>query len=173
MKTLILASILLAGFAAMAQAASVTVQVNAISASGNGASAGKVTLTDTKKGLLVVPELSGLTPGLHGFHIHEKGDCGAGTANGAPAAGLAAGGHFDSGKTGKHEGPHGHGHAGDLPLLVVGDDGKATLPVLAPRLKVAQVKGRALMLHAGGDNYSDQPAALGGGGARVACGVIR
>lgn len=172
MKTLILASIALAASATIAQAASVTVQVNAISATGIGAVAGKVTLTDTAKGLLVVPELTGLTPGLHGFHVHEKGDCGPGTANGAPAAGLAAGGHFDAGKTGKHEGPHGHGHSGDLPLLVVGDDGKATLPVLAPRLKVAQVKGRSLMVHAGGDNYADQPAPLGGGGARVACGLI-
>ena len=43
----------------------------------------------------------------------------------------------------------------------------------ANRLKVADVKGRALMIHAGGDNYSDQPKPLGGGGARVACGVIK
>jgi Cu-Zn family superoxide dismutase len=45
--------------------------------------------------------------------------------------------------------------------------------VLAPRLKVRDVKNRALMIHAGGDNYSDQPAALGGGGARIACGVAK
>jgi hypothetical protein len=56
---------------------------------------------------------------------------------------------------------------------LVGADGKATLPVLAPRLKVADIKGKSLMIHAGGDNYSDAPAPLGGGGARVACGVVK
>ncbi|MFZ2076615.1 MAG: superoxide dismutase family protein, partial [Xanthobacteraceae bacterium] len=43
----------------------------------------------------------------------------------------------------------------------------------APHLTVAAVKGHAIMIHAGGDNYSDQPAPLGGGGARIACGVTR
>jgi Cu-Zn family superoxide dismutase len=38
---------------------------------------------------------------------------------------------------------------------------------------MADVKGRSLMIHAGGDNYADQPAPLGGGGARVACGAIK
>jgi Cu-Zn family superoxide dismutase len=54
----------------------------------------------------------------------------------------------------------------------VAADGTATQPVLAPRLKLADVQGHALMVHAGGDNHSDHPAPLGGGGARVACGVI-
>ena len=58
-------------------------------------------------------------------------------------------------------------------MLVVDPDGTATLAVLAPRLKVSDVLGRALMIHAGGDNYSDQPLPLGGGGARIACGVIQ
>ena len=52
-------------------------------------------------------------------------------------------------------------------------DGMATMPMLAPRLKVSDLKGRSLMIHAGGDNYSDMPAPLGGGGARVACGVAQ
>jgi Cu-Zn family superoxide dismutase len=51
-------------------------------------------------------------------------------------------------------------------------EGSATQPVLAPRLKLSDLPGRALMLHAGGDNHADHPAALGGGGARIACGVI-
>jgi Cu-Zn family superoxide dismutase len=86
-------------------------------------------------------------------------------------AGLAAGSHFDPAKSGKHAGPQGHGHVGDLPKLVVeGDIAKASLT--APNVKVADVIGRALMIHAGGDNYTDEPA-LGGGGARVACGVIQ
>jgi Cu-Zn family superoxide dismutase len=56
--------------------------------------------------------------------------------------------------------------------LFVDAQGKSTLPVLAPRLKVTDVKGRSLMVHAGGDNFSDQPEALGGGGARIGCGVV-
>lgn len=52
-------------------------------------------------------------------------------------------------------------------------DGIANYPVLAPRLKtLSQIKGRALMIHAGADNHSDMPKPLGGGGDRVACGVI-
>jgi Cu-Zn family superoxide dismutase len=57
-------------------------------------------------------------------------------------------------------------------VLVVGADGEATLPVLAPQLRVKDVRGRSLIIHAGEDNYSDQPASLGGGGIRIACGVI-
>ncbi|MBK8892516.1 MAG: superoxide dismutase family protein [Propionivibrio sp.] len=68
--------------------------------------------------------------------------------------------------------PWGDGHLGDLPALYVDANGAANGSVLAPRLKMADIKGRALMVHAGGDNHSDHPAALGGGGARVACGVI-
>ena len=63
---------------------------------------------------------------------------------------------------------------GDLPLLVVNNEGNATTPVVAPRLKtIDEVKGKALMIHVGGDNMSDQPQPLGGGGARYACGVIK
>ena len=52
-------------------------------------------------------------------------------------------------------------------------DGQAVNPVLSPRLtKLDEVKGHALMVHAGGDNHADHPAPLGGGGARIACGVI-
>ena len=64
-------------------------------------------------------------------------------------------------------------HRGDLPPLFVDAEGSATQPVLAPRLKMSDLTGRSLMLHAGGDNHADHPAVLGGGGARIACGVIR
>ncbi|TOF66768.1 superoxide dismutase family protein [Vibrio parahaemolyticus] len=63
-------------------------------------------------------------------------------------------------------------HLGDLPALYADMEGNANQPVLAPRLKMSDLKGRALMIHAGGDNHSDQPAKLGGGGARIVCGVI-
>src|SRR5262252_9515479 len=93
--------------------------------------------------------------------------------NGQPAAGMAAGGHFDPANTGKHLGPHGEGHKGDMPVLTVDASGKATEAVVVPRLTMADVKARSIMIHAGGDNYSDQPAPLGGGGARIACGVAK
>jgi Cu-Zn family superoxide dismutase len=88
-------------------------------------------------------------------------------------AALGAGGHLDPAGTGRHGEPWGDGHLGDLPALVVAADGSADMPVLAPRLKLADVRGRSLMVHAGGDNHSDHPQALGGGGARVACGIIQ
>ncbi|MDF0534016.1 superoxide dismutase [Cu-Zn] SodC [Shewanella sp. A32] len=134
---------------------------------------GTVTLSDSAYGLVLTPNLHGLTPGVHGFHIHANGSCGPATKDGKTVLGGAAGGHFDPDKTGKHGYPWTDGnHKGDLPPLFVTDDGNAIVPVLAPRLKVADVKGHALMIHAGGDNFSDMPKALGGGGARMACGVI-
>ena len=93
--------------------------------------------------------------------------------NGQPAAGMAAGGHYDPANTSKHLGPHGEGHKGDMPVLTVDGKGKARKVVIAPHLTVADVKSRSIVIHAGGDNYSDQPAPLGGGGARIACGVVK
>jgi len=156
-----------------ASAEQIVVQMNLISDQGIGASIGAVTLTDTPQGLTLAPALGGLTPGNHGFHIHEKPECTAGLMDGKPAPGLAAGGHYDPASAGKHEGPVGKGHLGDLPVLKVGADGKATETVVAPRLKTGEVKGRSLMIHAGGDNYADVPEKLGGGGGRIACGVIK
>jgi Cu-Zn family superoxide dismutase len=85
----------------------------------------------------------------------------------------AAGGHYDPAATNVHGTPWGDGHLGDLPPLYVEANGAVNQAVLAPRLKLSDLQGRALMIHAGGDNHSDHPAALGGGGARVVCGVIK
>ena len=160
-----------------ALAAEKSIPIHAISANGTGMGLGTIVAKDTPQGLLLTPDLKqiGQPAGPRGFHLHEKPDCGAGTgADGRPAPGMAAGGHFDPAKTGKHHGPHAKdGHKGDLPPLVVNADGTANLPVIAPQLKVRDLTGKALMIHAGGDNYSDTPAPLGGGGGRVACGVIR
>lgn len=157
-----------------AAAATAEASVNSISAAGVGARLGTVTFTETAGGLLITPQLSGLPPGRHGLHIHEKGDCGPGINQGKPAAGFAAGGHYDPANTKKHLGPFSTtGHRGDLPVLVVDSRGDATQPVTAPHLTVAEIRGRSVMIHAGGDNYSDTPAPLGGGGARIACGIVR
>lgn len=155
----------------------ITIQMHALDAAGVGQSLGTVTATDNKYGLLLTPALSGLTPGVHGFHVHQNPDCGPAEKDGKKVAGLAAGGHYDPENTGVHKGPYDDsGHLGDLPPLYVHAQGEvagtATTPILAPRLKVADLKGRSLMIHQGGDNFSDSPKPLGGGGARVACGVV-
>jgi Cu-Zn family superoxide dismutase len=155
-----------------ALAAETPVMLNLTSESGLGDSVGTVMLADTEYGLLLTPDLVGLPPGIHGFHIHVNPDCGPAEKDGASVPGLAAGGHYDPEATGRHEGPYGDGHLGDLPPLYVDDEGRATLPVLAPRLTVNDVVGRSLMVHQNGDNYSDDPQPLGGGGPRLACGVI-
>jgi superoxide dismutase, Cu-Zn family len=81
--------------------------------------------------------------------------------------------HYEPGNTGKHLGPNGEGHKGDLSVLTVDARGKATKVVVAPHLTVSDIKGHSVMIHVGGDNYSDQPSRLGGGGARIACGVAK
>jgi len=126
-------------------------------------SIGTVHFKDSQYGLLITPKLSKLPAGIHGFHIHEHPDC--------SKDGNAAGGHYDPQNTKSHEGPYGNGHLGDLPVLYVNKEKKADIVNLAPRLKVSDLKGRSLMIHAGGDNYSNTPH-LGGGGKRIACGVI-
>lgn len=124
-------------------------------------------------GVVFIPDLSGLTPGLHGFHIHQNGDCAAAMKEGEKVLGGAAGGHFDPENTGEHNVPWSEdGHEGDLPALFVDEDGTATHPVFAPELERDDIEGKAIIIHAGGDNYSDTPKKLGGGGERVACGVI-
>lgn len=134
---------------------------------------GNITITESPYGLVFTPALTGLTPGIHGFHVHENPACGPKEKDGKMTAAMAAGGHYDPKATKQHGLPWGDGHLGDLPALAVNTDGTATNPVLAPRLKsLAQIKARSLMIHAGGDNHADAPAPLGGGGARMACGVI-
>ena len=158
---------------AISASAETVVSVLKLDSKGVGTMLGTVTITETQYGLVFTPNLKGLPHGVHGFHLHENGSCEAAEKEGKMVPGLAAGGHYDPKKAGKHGTPWGDGHLGDLPSMYVDSDGKATIPVLAPRVKVADLKGRALMIHAGGDNYSDQPKALGGGGARIACGVIQ
>ena len=152
--------------------ADTTVTLNAVDANGVGAAVGTVTISESPYGLVLTPALSGLAPGLHGFHLHQNPSCAAGVSEGKTVPAFGAGPHYDPAKSGRHGAPWGDGHLGDLPALYVDADGKATQPVLAPRVKSADLKGRALMVHAGGDNHADHPMPLGGGGARVACGVI-
>lgn len=172
MKVTIIIVAMLLLTAGSAWSESIVVDIHAIDDTGVGESLGTINVSSNPYGTLLSPELSGLTPGLHGFHVHENPSCSAGLKAGKTVPGLAAGGHYDPAGTGRHEGPYANGHLGDLPPLFANSDGRAVLPVLAPRIKLSDLKGRSLIIHAGGDNYADTPAPLGGGGARVACGVI-
>jgi Cu-Zn family superoxide dismutase len=125
---------------------------------------GSVGFKDTPFGLLITPNLTALPTGLHGFHLHQHANC--------SDHAMAAGAHFDPQNTNTHQGPYSNGHLGDMPVLYVDAGGYARTTILSPRLKTSDLKGLAVMVHANGDNYSDTPA-LGGGGERIACGVIK
>lgn len=154
----------LLAFSANVSYASITVPMYLVDASGKGKAIGTVKLDKSFCGVLLTPNLHDLPAGVHGFHVHVNPDC--------ADNGKAAGDHLDPAKTNDHHGPYAHkGHLGDLPVLIVDQDGKATLPTLAPRFTLKQMQHHALMIHAGGDNYSNDPK-NGGGGDRIACGVI-
>lgn len=173
MRKTVLTLLVMVCCAAMAQAEeALKVTMKLATTDGSGKSIGSVTASQTSYGVVLTPDLSGLAPGIHGFHVHQNPDCAPKEQDGKQVPALAAGGHYDPAKTGRHEGPYGNGHLGDLPAIFVVQDGTATYPVLAPRLKLSDLKGRSLMIHAGGDNHADHPQKLGGGGARIACGVI-
>lgn len=132
---------------------------------GNGA-AGTVSFRAEGNAVVVTARVSGLTPGAHGFHIHEKGDCSAPDA-------TSAGGHFNP--TGKAHGhpDHGDHHAGDMPQLVADASGNASLTATLKSVSIggaADIVGRGVIVHAAPDDFKTQPT--GNSGARVACGVI-
>ncbi|MEL6158643.1 MAG: superoxide dismutase family protein [Cyanobacteria bacterium J06554_11] len=157
----------------IAPAEPITVAMSLTDTEGVGEAVGTVALQDTPYGLLLTPNLTGIAPGIHGFHAHLNAACGPGELEGETVPGLAAGGHFDPEETESHEGPYvATGHLGDLPPLYADATGNVVTPVLAPRLSAEDVNGRSLVVHAEGDNFADTPAALGGGGARLACGTL-
>ncbi|HRO02674.1 MAG TPA: superoxide dismutase family protein [Terricaulis sp.] len=156
-----------------AAAETISVQMHNATRHGAGDGIGAIEIADSAGGAVFNLNLTGLPPGQHGFHVHEHASCAPHpSSDGVMEPALAAGAHWDPESTGTHAGPQGAGHLGDLPLIEVGADGAAQFSLTAPRItQVSQLRGRALMIHAGGDNYTDTPA-NGGGGARLACGVI-
>ena len=169
-RHLAIAAAILAASAALALAEDVSVDMHKISADGVGDKAGTVTVSDGEGGLTLKVSVTGVPAGEHGFHVHQNGACGPGEKDGKMQAGIAAGGHLDPQDTETHKGPEGDGHKGDLPKLQSTADGIA-MTVTAPRLTLADVRGRSLMIHEGGDTYSDKPE-MGGGKGRIVCGVI-
>ncbi|MDA8446751.1 superoxide dismutase family protein [Paracidovorax valerianellae] len=143
------------------------------------APAGNAVLTDTAAGVEVAIQVQGLAPGQHGFHIHANGACAPGpdAATGQTVAFGAAGGHFDPGMSKKHgrPGQSAHeAHAGELPNIPVGDDGRGSVRYVNSNITLtpgkASVVGRALVVHEKEDDYTTNPA--GNSGGRLLCGVI-
>jgi len=146
----------------------IKVAIHRLSKHGVGKKIGYVRIYDSAEGLVFDPQIFLLPPGVHGFHIHEFPDLTP--KNGKPAGN--AGQHFDPQNTKQHLGPYRSGHLGDLPRLWVNERGEAKIGVVAPRLRLADVLGRSLIIHEGGDNYSDFPLKDGGGKLRIAGGII-
>ena len=157
------------------RAQEITVQMNAVNETGSAESLGVVVISKTAHGFEFTPDLSGLTPGEHGFHVHEYSNCDpAVDEDGKLAAALAAGGHYDPEANNQHGSAlNDEGHKGDLPVLVADVKGHAGTPVNTVRLGMEDLVNRTLVIHVGGDNYSDTPEPMGGGGARFACGLIK
>lgn len=143
---------------------------------------GQATLTELQFGtqtlVKIVLTLEGnpanIKPGLHAVHIHEKGTCEGGF--------KCAGGHFDPGPSGNTDPDVNHPfHAGDLPNIQIGEDGKGTLEAVTTRVTLSEGPlcilsgvGSALMIHANPDPYKGGEHGSGvSGGPRIACGIIK
>lgn len=178
---------------AQAESASGGAKAHAMIKNAQGKTVGEATLTQMPHGVLIHAEFNGLPPGPHGFHIHAVGKC-------EPPDFMSAGGHFNPTS-------HKHGynaaagpHAGDLPNLIAGPDGKATVEVWASEVSLGEDRvasgttspgsaasggarqasagsnslfgqaGTSVVVHVRADDYTSDPA--GNSGDRIACGVI-
>jgi Cu-Zn family superoxide dismutase len=127
---------------------------------------GLVVFTQKGDKVEITGEIMGLTPGKHGFHVHEFGDC-------SKPDGMSAGGHFNPDQK-KHGGPHDDArHVGDLGNIEADDSGKAVIKMSDTLVQLHgphSVIGRSIIVHAKADDLTSQPA--GDAGGRIACGVI-
>jgi Cu-Zn family superoxide dismutase len=127
---------------------------------------GLVTFTKMENGIAIEGKINGLSPGKHGFHVHEYGDCSAPDA-------TSAGGHFNP-EDKKHGAPTDKArHVGDLGNIQANEEGKAKIMMTDTVIAFHgdhSIIGKAIVVHAKADDLSSQPT--GNAGARVACGVI-
>lgn len=136
-------------------------------AGADGQSRGTAVLTATISGLMLRVEAQGLAPGEHGIHLHAIGRC-------DPPDFQTAGPHWNP-TAHQHGSDNPQGpHAGDLPNIVIGADGRGSLsaPLAGARLgDLLDSDGAAIVIHANADDYRTDPS--GNSGGRIACGVIR
>jgi len=128
--------------------------------------AGSVTFTESGDGIKVVADITGLTPGKHGFHIHEFGDC-------SSSDGSSAGGHFNPTHMAHGAPDASDRHAGDLGNIESDASGKAHLEWGDKVMKLSgadSIIGHAVIVHEKADDLKTQPT--GNAGGRLACGVI-
>ncbi len=128
---------------------------------------GLVTFTKSGDAIKVVADITGLTPGKHGFHVHAFGDC-------SSSDGSSAGGHFDPTHK-QHGAPDAsERHAGDLGNIEADASGKAKLDYVDHEISLANDQrsaiGRSVVVHAKPDDLKNQPS--GDSDARITCGVI-
>jgi len=124
---------------------------------------GSVTFTETNDGVSIMGNFEGLEPGMHGFHIHQFGDCRA-------EDGTSAGGHFNP-LDNEHGAPADmNRHMGDLGNIEANENGSASLDYTDDTVTLEQILGRGIIIHAGEDDLESQPT--GAAGSRIACGVI-
>ena len=130
---------------------------------------GRLTVTAIDGGVRIEGELGGLgRGGTHAIHVHERGDCSA-------ADGSSAGGHFNPGTSAHGRADTPVHHLGDMDNLSANARGVARVDLQLMGVTLGSgasndILGRALVVHAGPDDYGSQPA--GNSGARVGCGVI-
>jgi Cu-Zn family superoxide dismutase len=161
---------LLAAFVSFPVLASAAPSATVTLRDAQGKAVGTATIAPGDGGVKISVSVSGVTPGLHGFHVHAVGKC-------EGPEFKSAGGHFNP-ATREHglDNPKGS-HAGDMPNLSVGPDGTGKGEFLARGATLEPGAGSlfpdggtALVLHAGPDDMKSDPA--GNAGARIACGVI-
>jgi Cu-Zn family superoxide dismutase len=162
----VLVAVAAATLAASASAGSVTRAAAVLKSAAGSSVMGTVTFAQAEGGVKVTARIAGLTPGTHGFHVHEFGDCSA-------ADFTSAGGHFNPAGD-PHAGPKdAKRHAGDLGNVEANKDGVAEVDYVDAKLSFdgpTSVLGRGVIVHAAADDLKTQPT--GNAGGRVACGVV-
>ena len=165
MKTIIISLGVACVFAVAAHGQDVTKATCKLEPKSGSKVEGMITLTKTGNEVQVVGDITGLTPGKHGFHVHEKGDCSAPDA-------ASAGAHFSVGQH-KHGGPTtSERHEGDLGNIEADASGKAHIDWKGKMnfSGADSVIGKSLVVHEKEDDLKTDPS--GNSGARQACGVI-
>jgi len=162
----VLSSAAILGMAVAAAAAPAGKAVAVLQPTQGSAVKGLATFAAADKGVKVTVHVTGLTPGKHGFHIHEFGDCSAADA-------ASAGSHFNPASE-PHAGPQdAKRHAGDLGNIEADKDGVAHLDYVDAKASLDgpnSILGRGVIVHAGADDLKTQPT--GNAGGRLACGVV-